>query len=183
MGACSSAVKNHTVSEIHDNYNNGPTLICPVVVNVGYFIKASTVPLELKPQHVRPSLHKQAQPAAAHWCESAATCWNNNISPCLYSFRGLSGSFPSMHRGNTLHRSSVHYRANSLVQTIIHIHTFGQLKFSSLWNVGERKSNPTDTSQRESWAEKSNLPVGRFTHQGFKLLDVKNSNWLNSLLK
>ena len=79
VDACRSVVKN-TVSKIHDNYSNVPTLICPVVVNVGYFIKASTVPLKLKPQHAQPSLHKQAQPAAAHRCESAATCWNNNLS-------------------------------------------------------------------------------------------------------
>lgn len=48
--------------------------------------------------------------------------------------------YPSMTRGNTLHRSSAHYRANTLVQTTIYILTFGQLKLTDLshaprWNL------------------------------------------------
>lgn len=71
----------------------------------------------------------------------------------------LPGAHPSMHRGNTLHRSSVHYRANSLVQTIIHIHTLGQLKSSIL----------PDLHVFETWGGKKRLhrEKGGVIKQGF----------------
>lgn len=115
----------------------------------------------------------------------------------LFFIHRLSGASPSVLGGSTLHRSSVHYKANSLAQTVIHIHALGQLEYSRLPDLhvfgilggGEEIQIP-QSSHSKGLAEELNLfrreiyTPGVLSSRTPRLTDVKNFQFgLKSLLK
>ena len=107
-------------------------LICHVVTDAGHFLAlASAASLTSEPHRHAQTRTDTHGPLTEHWFVSAATCWTHNHQRCWTSLPAYSFWCCLEPRGNTLHRSSAHYSANSLVQIFIHILSFGQLKFFS----------------------------------------------------